>query len=248
NEHDDVGDLRAARTHGRERFVARRVEERDVLPTRQRDVVGADVLRDTAGLTGDDVGLADVVEQRRLAVVDVAHDRNNGWARLELLLGVFDGRRRLEVGGVFLLLHCLETEFAGDELDLIEVEALVDGDHQPEVLEGKADDLDGGHLEDLRQLADGDELIDADRFLLALDFSLTLSGELLAVASVLGTARSAAAYRTTHRRHRLADVRLHCFLIHSALAFLAAATTAILTTTGATIFAARRRSASTGCC
>ena len=42
------------------------------------DVVGADVLRDAAGLAGDDVGLADRVEQRRLAVVDVTHDGDDG--------------------------------------------------------------------------------------------------------------------------------------------------------------------------
>ena len=48
-----------------------------LLPVRQRDVVGADVLRDAAGLAGDDVRLADVVEERRLAVVDVAHDRDD---------------------------------------------------------------------------------------------------------------------------------------------------------------------------
>ena len=38
------------------------------------DLIGADVLGDAAGLAGDHVGLADGVEQRGLAVVDVAHD------------------------------------------------------------------------------------------------------------------------------------------------------------------------------
>ena len=80
DEHDDVRDLGAARAHGRERRVARRVEERDAA-LRRLDVVGADVLRDAAGLAGGDSRAADVVEQRRLAVVDVAHDRDDGRAR-----------------------------------------------------------------------------------------------------------------------------------------------------------------------
>ena len=40
-------------------------------------LVGADVLRDPAGLGLDHRGLANRVEQRRLAVVDVAHDRDD---------------------------------------------------------------------------------------------------------------------------------------------------------------------------
>ena len=46
------------------------------------DLVGADVLGDAAGLAGRHRGLADGVEQRRLAVVDVAHDRDDRGARL----------------------------------------------------------------------------------------------------------------------------------------------------------------------
>ena len=48
------------------------------------DLVGADVLGDAAGLAGDDVGLADRVEQRRLAVVDVAHDGDDRRPRHEV--------------------------------------------------------------------------------------------------------------------------------------------------------------------
>ena len=76
DEHGDVRDLRAAGAHGRERLVARRVEEGDLAAV-VVDLVGADVLRDAAGLGLDDRGLADRVEQRRLAVVDVAHDRDD---------------------------------------------------------------------------------------------------------------------------------------------------------------------------
>jgi hypothetical protein len=46
------------------------------------DVVGADVLRDAAGLAGRDLASADVVEQRGLAVIDVAHDRDHRRTRL----------------------------------------------------------------------------------------------------------------------------------------------------------------------
>ena len=134
DEDDDVGHLRPARAHGRECLVARRVEEGDGLAVRERDVVGADVLRDAAGLAGHDVGLADVIEQRRLAVVDVTHDGDDGGSGDEIFLHV--GRLVRRVGDrVVRLAHGLEAELAGDQLDLVEVEALVDGDHQPEILE-----------------------------------------------------------------------------------------------------------------
>ena len=62
-----------------------------------------------------------------------------------------------------------EAELPGDQLDLVEVESLVDGDHQPEVLERERDDLRRRDLQRLRELADADELVDADGLLLALD-------------------------------------------------------------------------------
>ena len=45
-----------------------------MVPCVRLDLVGADVLRDAAGLAAGDVRLADLVEQARLAVVDVTHD------------------------------------------------------------------------------------------------------------------------------------------------------------------------------
>ena len=96
DQHDDVGDVRAARAHGAERRVAGRIEEGDllqfVLPLRMREGngVGADVLGDAAGFARGDVGLANHIEQRRLAVVDVAHDRDDRRARLQVLRLVLD--------------------------------------------------------------------------------------------------------------------------------------------------------------
>jgi hypothetical protein len=70
---DHVGDPGAARTHHREGLVAGRVEEHDVAIPHLHGI-GADVLGDAAGFALGDARLANRVEQRRLAVVDVAHD------------------------------------------------------------------------------------------------------------------------------------------------------------------------------
>ncbi len=166
-QHDDVGHLGAAGTHGGERLVARGVEEGDATAARQLDVVGADVLGDAAGLAGDDVRLADVVEERRLAVVDVAHDRDDRGARLQRLRRIlFDFLP--EIGGVFVLTQRLEAELRRDQLDLVEVQPLVDRHHQAQFLEGELDDLAGRDLHQVGELGDGDELVDPDAGLLQL--------------------------------------------------------------------------------
>ena len=80
DQHGDVRHLRPTGAHGGERLVARRVEEGDLLAL-DLHLIGADVLGDAAGLAGDHVGRADGVEQLGLAVVDVAHDRDDRRAR-----------------------------------------------------------------------------------------------------------------------------------------------------------------------
>ena len=122
HEDRDVGDLRAARTHGGERFVTRRVDERDA-PTVAVDLVCTDVLGDAAGFARDDVRVPDAVEQRGLAVVDVTHDGDDGRARLEqrlVVLVVVGGEQRDQFD---LLLAAglddqdLRAELFGDQLD-----------------------------------------------------------------------------------------------------------------------------------
>ncbi len=87
DDHRDVRHAGAAGAHRGEGLVARRVEERHELVVVMH-LVGADVLRDAAGLARDDLGRADRVQQRRLAVVDVAHDRDHGRTVGEVLGGV----------------------------------------------------------------------------------------------------------------------------------------------------------------
>src|SRR4030095_3252137 len=196
DEYNDVGNLRTTSTHGRECFVAWRIEERDQLPSRQRDVVGTDVLRDAASLASHDVRLSDVVEERRLPVVDVTHDRDDRRSRDEILDFV-DLRDLTGVRGVLLLTNGLEAELASDQLDLIEVESLVDRDHEAEALEREADDLRRRNLEDVGQLADGDEFVDVNGLPLALTIRLALSLHLLARRCIVRAPWAAAALSRT---------------------------------------------------
>ena len=153
DEHGDVRHLRAAGAHRRERLVAGRVEEGDA-PSVDLGLVGADVLRDPAGLGLDDRGLADRVEQRRLAVVDVTHDRHDGRSGLEILRRVLvDLGLLVLLGGV--LDRDLALELGRDQLDLLVAEALRDLNHVPEA-HHDLDQLGRRNAECLREIPDGD--------------------------------------------------------------------------------------------
>ena len=89
HQHGDVGRLRTTGTHGGERLVTRGVDEGDlalVAVDLGGHLVGTDGLGDATGLAGDHVGLADRVEQLRLAVVDVTHDGDDRRTGREVLL------------------------------------------------------------------------------------------------------------------------------------------------------------------
>src|SRR5712691_8589391 len=153
DEHRDVGDLRTARAHRRERLVARRVDERD-LASLVLDLIRADVLRDPPGLRRDDGGLADLVEQRRLTVIDVAHDRDDRWPQDEIGLLVLEDLR------LFLFLadvrdRHLALQLGTDQLDLLVGERLRRGPHLAEVHQD-LDQLRHRYAERLREVADRD--------------------------------------------------------------------------------------------
>ena len=124
DEHGDIRHLGAAGAHRRERLVARGVEERHLATVDVR-LVRADVLRDPARLGLDDRCLADRVEQRRLAVVDMAHDRHDRRARHQIRRGVLEDLRLVVVVGGVLDRH-LTLELGGDQVDLVVAERLRD--------------------------------------------------------------------------------------------------------------------------
>ena len=80
HEDRDIRNLRAACAHRRERLMSRRIEEDDLLSFAD-DLIGTNVLCDAACLMRTDRGIADGIEQRRFAVIDVTHDRND-WRTL----------------------------------------------------------------------------------------------------------------------------------------------------------------------
>ncbi len=142
DEDRDVRHVRSAGAHRRERRVARGVDEGDEAAV-ALDLICADHLRDPAGLTGGDLGLAHSVEKRCLAVVDVAehrHDRRPGDQRPRSGIGEIDqgvlapapGRRRvLGPLGDRLLGFRFEAEVVGGERRGVEVDRLVEGGHDP---------------------------------------------------------------------------------------------------------------------
>ena len=90
DQHDDVRHVRPAGAHRAECGVARRVEESNLLQLvlalgmRNGNRVGADVLRDAARLPGGDVRIADHIEQRGLAVVNMTHDGHYRCAQFQV--------------------------------------------------------------------------------------------------------------------------------------------------------------------
>ncbi len=198
-DHDDrdVGHLGAAGAHGGERLVARRVEEGDRLVA-DVDLVGADVLGDAAGLTGDDVGLAHGVEQRRLAVVDVAHDRHDRRALDEVGVGVRELGLLVDVVGRVDDLDLL-VELVGEDLDRVVGQRLGERGHLPQ-LHQLLDDLGDRHAEVLGDVLDGRPGVDADgvglqRALVLrdrLDVGATAPATAAARRAALGAGRAAA--------------------------------------------------------
>ena len=186
DEDGDVRDHRAAGTHGRERLVARGVEEGDGLAV-DHDAVSADVLRDAAGLTGCDVCAADAVEQAGLAVVDVAHDHHDRGARDEFVLAVLAVVDQALFDRHDDLVLDLAAELHGHERGGIVINGIGQRRHDAHLHE-TAHDLGTGLLHAGGELADGDRVRDLDlELLLFCDLQLQLLHLVALLLAALGT-------------------------------------------------------------
>ena len=155
DQHGDVGDVRPAGPHFGEGFVTGRVDKRDG-PAVFLDLVGADVLRDAARFAGHHVGADEVVEQRGLAVIDVAQERDDRRSRLEFLgrvLGLADlGDQRVLQRFVGLEFQ-VDAQLGGQHFDVFVVDDRVDGQHLPHAHQ-RLLDLHGADAGGFRKTAD----------------------------------------------------------------------------------------------
>src|SRR5712692_2776618 len=159
---DDDRHVRRARVV--EGLLARRVQEGH-LPVRGRHLIGTDMLRDPAELLFGDLRLPDGVQERCLAVVDVAHHRDHRRAQRELT--------RIEV---FLVddvtFHRtdfdVDVELVGHELGGRGVEQLVERRHHTEIDE-RLDHFARFPAHLLGELADRDRLVHANELSSDLD-------------------------------------------------------------------------------
>ena len=120
------------------------------------DLVGADVLGDAARLVRRHVGVAQRVEQRGLAVVDVAHHGDHRRPRLEILGPVLDALEAdLDVGLADPL--GLMAELGDQQLRGVGIERLIDGRHDAH-LHQLLDHVGAAHRHAVGELGHGDGL------------------------------------------------------------------------------------------
>ena len=123
----DIGHLSTTCTHGCESFVTRGIKESNAASIIELYVVSTDVLSDTACLSGNDIGLSDIVEERGLTMVNVSHHGNDRSTWHEIILVI------LSFLHSFLHLSAdifrCETELFSYDIDGFSVQSLIDTYH-----------------------------------------------------------------------------------------------------------------------
>ncbi len=157
DQNHDIGGLGAACTHGGKRRVARGIKESDHA-TLGLDVIGTDVLGDTAGFADRHLGTTNVVEQRGLAMVDVTHDGHDRRTGDRLAFEL------QQLGQLFFQRVVadqldLVAQFFGDQLSGLLIQHLVNGDRRTH-LEHELDDFGRFHRHLLGQFGHSDGLAD----------------------------------------------------------------------------------------
>ena len=150
----DVRDHGAAGAHGGEGLVTRGIQEGDGLSVHQH-LIGADVLGNAAGLAAGHMGVANVVQQTGLAVVNVTHDHHHGGAGHQILGLVLVVINELFFNGDDHFLLHLAAHFLGNNGGGVKVDHLAQGGHDA-VLHQALHDLCAGLLHAAGQLTHAD--------------------------------------------------------------------------------------------
>ena len=128
HQNDDVSRLSTAGAHGRKGFMPRGIEERNNA-ARRLHMISADMLGNATRFTRSDLSAADVVEERGLAMVNVAHDRNNRRTRTSRILFLRFEFAQICFRIIGLSSNRLVAHFLDDEHRRILIEHLVDRNH-----------------------------------------------------------------------------------------------------------------------
>ena len=151
----DIGSLGTTGTHGGKRLVTWSIKEGYLATAFQGHTIGTDMLGNTTRLTGNHIGIADIVEQRGLTVVYVTHDGYDWstWNQVVLIIH-FLAHGLLNLG---THVFGLETELLSYHVDGLCIQALVDRNHDTYTHQGR-DNLSNADIHHRSQLANSNEL------------------------------------------------------------------------------------------
>ena len=151
----DIGSLGTTGTHGGKRLVTWSIKEGYLATAFQGHTIGTDMLGNTTCLTGNHIGIADIVEQRGLTVVYVTHYGYDWstWNQVVLIIH-FLAHGLLNLG---THVFGLETELLSYHVDGLRIQALVDRNHDTYAHQGR-DNLSNADIHHRSQLANGNEL------------------------------------------------------------------------------------------
>ena len=193
------------------------------------------MLGDTTCLTGYDVRVADMVEQRRLTVVYMTHDRHDRSTGHEIALVVFllaDSLLNLSTD-----ILGLEAKLLSDHVDGLCIEALVDGCHDADAHQ-RGDDLRHGDIHHRGKLRHRHKLGELQHLALLL-LSTCLSIELLLDSlTLLLTVLGAFLVLTLTRQTGQRLLYLACYILFVDLLRLVATVTVLLFLTVTVLVAA----------
>ena len=123
----DISNLCTTGTHGSEGLMTWGIEEGDTATIFQLHIVCSDVLSDTTSLTCNHIRLANVVEQRCLTMVYMAHHSDNRCTGYQILLFISLFGHSLGNSGTHVL--GLKAELISHKIDGLCIQTLVDGHH-----------------------------------------------------------------------------------------------------------------------